>query len=283
LPEHSPLVEADAAQLHQVLMNLCTNAWQAIGARSGRIEIGVTIRKVYGDDPGIDLPPGEYACLWVTDNGQGMSAAVQERIFEPFFTTKAPGEGTGLGLAVAHGIVRSHHGALRVKSNPSHGSTFTLYLPAAGSEPAEKAEDRDSRPRTRSVPLRVAYVDDEPQVAAVMVRLLERRGFVVRSFASAAEFLADFGRSSDFDVIVTDFNMPRMSGIELARALRDQGVDIGMVLTSGYVSDQLRSAAEEVGITRVVKKPESLDLLCTVIRDAAPTRRATTGFQSTAE
>ena len=116
-----------------------------------------------------------------------------------------------------------------------------------------------------------------------MVRLLERRGFVVRSFGSAAEFLADFGHGRDYDVIVTDFNMPRMSGVELARALRDQGVDIGMVLTSGYVSDQLRSAAEEVGITRVVKKPESIDLLCAVIRDAAPTKRAATGFQATAE
>jgi len=283
LPEHSPLVEADPAQIHQVLMNLCTNAWQALGTSSGRIEIGVAVRKVYGDDPGLDLPQGEYACLWVTDSGQGMSAAVQERIFEPFFTTKAPGEGTGLGLAVVHGIVRSHRGALRVKSSPHRGSTFTLYLPVATNGATESSEDRDSRSRTRSGPLSVAYVDDEQQVASVMTRLLERQGFVVRSFGSAAEFLTDLAaRHPAYDVIVTDYNMPRMSGIELARAVRERGLEVGLVLTSGYVSDQLRVAAEEVGITRLVKKPESIDLLCTAIRDAAPAKRAATTIESTA-
>lgn len=283
LPSVSPVAEADPAQIHQVLMNLCTNAWQAIGTSSGRIEIGVAARNVYGDDPGLDLPPGEYACLWVRDSGQGMPAAVQERIFEPFFTTKAPGEGTGLGLAVVHGIVRGHRGALDVKSSPNKGSTFTLYLPAAGSGESAGVADRDSGSRTRSRPLRVAYVDDEEHVASVMERLLERRGFVVRSFGSAAELLANLDtRHGAYDVIVTDFNMPRMTGIELARAIRSQGLEVGLVLTSGYVSDQLRVAAAEVGITHLVKKPESLDLLCAVIRDVAPAQPPATAFESTA-
>ena len=284
LPRHSPCVEADPAQVHQVLMNLSTNAWQALGATSGRIEIGVETRKLYGDDPGLDLPPGDYACLWVTDSGQGMSADIQERIFEPFFTTKAPGEGTGLGLSVVHGIVRSHGGTLRVKSSPHKGATFTIYLPAASDGAAEAKDERDSGSHAMTGPLRVAYVDDEQQVASVMTRLLERRGFVVRSFGSGAEFLADRdARHAEYDVIVTDFNMPGMSGIELARAIRERHLAVGLVLTSGYVSDQLREAAEEVGITRLVKKPESIELLCAAIRDVAPVKAAATSIESTAE
>jgi len=283
LPSQPLLVEADPAQIHQVLMNLCTNAWQAIGTNSGRIEIGVEARNFYGDDPGLDLALGAYVCLWVTDSGQGMPAAVQERIFEPFFTTKAPGEGTGLGLAVVHGIVRGHRGALHVKSSPHRGSTFTLYLPAAVAGEAESVANRDSRPRALGRTLRVAYVDDEQHVASVMARLLERRGFVVRSFGSAAELLEDLGEQDyAYDVIVTDFNMPHMTGIELARAIRAQGLAVGLVLTSGYVSDQLRVAAAEVGITHVVKKPESIDLLCAVIHDVAPLQRAAYPIESTA-
>jgi CheY-like chemotaxis protein len=212
-----------------------------------------------------------------------MPAAVQERIFEPFFTTKAPGEGTGLGLAVVHGIVRGHRGGLQVKSSPHRGSTFTLYLPAAMAGEAESAVPRDSSPRARARTLRVAYVDDEQHVANVMARLLERRGFVVRSFCSAEELLTDLDAPHyAYDVIVTDYNMPRMTGIELARAIRAQGLEVGLVLTSGYVSDQLRGAAAEAGITHLVKKPESIDLLCAVIHDVAPAQRASYAIESTA-
>ncbi len=273
LPKASPVVSADPGQLHQVLMNLCTNAWQAMEGKAGAIEIAVATRKLYGGEPGLDLAPGDYACLSVSDTGRGMSSATQERIFEPFFTTKGPGEGTGLGLSVVHSIVRNHGGALLVKSSVGMGSTFSLYLPSVAAAVSEgPARTRDSQPRLR-VGLRVAYVDDEEQIVRVMILQLQRRGYVVRGFGSADALLSELRAGArDFDVIVTDYNMPQMSGIELVRAVKQLGLTLPCLLTSGYVSDELRASAEQLGIARLVKKPEVIEKLCAAIDEVALAR-----------
>lgn len=270
LPPLVPSVAVDPGQLHQVLMNLCTNAWQALAGKPGRVEIVVQERTLQGDEPGLDLPAGGYVWLAVVDSGEGMSRATQERIFEPFFTTKAPGQGTGLGLSVAHGIVQNHGGALRVKSSPGQGSTFSIYLPvgARGEPPAHGLEPDSSR-RVARGPKRVAYVDDEPAVLSVMVRQLERHGYPVRGFASAPEFLASLRETPDaFDVVVTDYNMPEVSGLELIREAQKLTSRLAFVLSSGYLSDDLCDAAARLGVVCLVMKPEALERVCQAI-DAA--------------
>ena len=268
----SPIVSADPVQLHQVLMNLCANAWQAMRGKTGRIELSVTTRKLYAGDADLELRPGNYACLSVTDTGQGMSSATQERIFEPFFTTKPPGEGTGLGLSVVHSIIRTHLGALRVKSSPGRGATFTIYLPLVtvrGGE-LERGASPQLPSRIHDGPLRVAYVDDEEPVVTVMTRQLERRGYRVHGFASPVDFLQQLQAGSiACDVIVTDYNMPDMSGIELMRAIKEFSPGAAFVLTSGYVSEELLAAAAQLGVKSVVRKPESIERLCSAIDDAA--------------
>jgi CheY-like chemotaxis protein len=272
LPDSSPEVRADPGQLHQVLMNLCTNAWQALQGKPGAIELGVVERELFGDEPGMALPAGRYACVSVVDSGQGMSSVTLERIFEPFFTTKAPGVGTGLGLSVVHSIVRGHAGALRVKSSPGHGSTFTIYLPTVAPTEAKQnaADGPESQPGVAVSPRRIAYVDDEQQVAKVIVLQLERRGHAMQAFGSAAELLAVLRESPrHFDVIVTDYNMPNISGLELVQRARQLGARAGFVLTSGYMSDELCELASRAGITQLVKKPETIGRLCAAIAAAA--------------
>jgi signal transduction histidine kinase len=194
----------------------------------------------------------------------------QERVFEPFFTTKAVGKGSGLGLSVVHGIVRAHSGVLRLISSPGMGTTFDVYLPVR-EEPDAEASDRASpdsrRPRGRSQ-WRIAYVDDEPAVASVTARLLERRGHTVRTFASAAELLAETDEQlGELDVVVGDHNMPIMSGLDLAKTLLERR-KLPFVLTTGFLSEELRASAREAGVHWLIGKPAPVDGLLAIIEEA---------------
>ncbi|SHM72073.1 response regulator [Rhizobacter sp. OV335] len=259
-----PQVQADATQVQQVLMNLCTNAWHALQGGVGRICIGLdsvvldpaTCQRLGG------LRPGRHAHLWVSDDGVGMDNATRERIFEPFFTTKPVGQGTGLGLSVAHGIVVAHHGAIEVESAPGVGTTLHLYLPVADTAGAAALAPRVQRVAAAGHGQRVFYVDDDETMVIMVERLLAREGYQVRTFNEAALAVAYVREHpQDVDLLVTDYNMPGSSGIELARELSRIRPDLPVVLSSGYITDELRAEAREVGVRGLLEKENTFEEL----------------------
>ena len=260
-------VLADATQIQQVLMNLCTNAWHALHDGAGRIEIGL-------DAVALDLQPrlqrlgrcrpGRYAHLWVSDTGVGMDAATRERIFEPFFTTKPVGQGTGLGLSVVHGIVSAHHGAITVDSEPGRGSTFHLYFPLV--EPPSSRHPRPAEAATPA-PIRghgehVLYVDDDEIMVLMVERMLERAGYRVSSYQNPHEAIeAVREHPDDFDFVVTDFNMPEFSGLDVARELARIRPRLPVVISSGYITEELRDEAQLAGVRGLLEKQNTFEEL----------------------
>lgn len=231
-------VLADAGQIHQVIMNLTTNAAFAMRGKGGvlRVELGCEeldaerARNIGG------LEPGSYVVLSVIDQGEGMDRATLGRVFEPFFTTKRPGEGTGLGLSVVHGIVHSHGGGVEVKSVLGEGTAFRAYFPPAAAAQASVPEVAALEAARGGE--HVLIVDDEATIVDLLQRMLELRGFRVTAFHSSEAALQGFRADPDrFDAIITDQTMPRMSGVELARAVHEIRPGIPIVLTTGYVDD----------------------------------------------
>ncbi len=252
LPEALPAVAIDPTDIHQVIVNLATNAAHAIGRAAGRIEIAL--------EPGAD---GQVR-LRVSDTGCGMDAALLERIYDPFFTTKPQGEGTGLGLSVVHGIVTRHGGTIAVESEPGRGTTFRVGLPSAG-EPAAPPP----APEPRATPgrrVRVLYVDDEDAIVRLITRSLGRLGHEVTAFADPREALARYRADpSAFDVVVTDLAMPGLTGFELARAVREANPAAAVILTSGYVRAEDEDAARGLGIAQVLLKPSTVEALAQAV------------------
>ena len=267
-------VVADATQMQQVLMNLCTNAWQAMEGRSGHIT--VALREVRLDASQAlrlgELPSGTYACLSVADNGPGMGSDIQHRIFEPFFTTKAPGAGTGLGLAVVHGIVKTHRGAIDLQSRPGEGTRFDVYLPlaSAGPAPAVAAAPVNLPHPTCAVPdTHIVYIDDYEAMVFLVGRLLRKRGYRVSAFGSGEEAM-DWLQTHPHevvDLVVTDQNMPGMSGVDVARQVAQWRPGLRVAIVTGHVSEPLRAAAAAAGVTDVLGKQNSMDALGDAIRE----------------
>jgi CheY-like chemotaxis protein len=256
-------VNADATQLQQVLLNLCTNAWHAMASGSGRIVIGLDLARL--DEQAaqrVGGPPlGRCAHLWVSDTGSGMDEATRVRVFEPFFTTKPVGQGTGLGLSVVHGIVTSHGGAITVSSTLGLGTTFDMWLPlvSAGAPPPPPLP-QPMAPRGRGE--HVLYVDDDPVMVVMVQGLLERAGYRVSAIDDPRQALQRATATEDaVDLVVTDFNMPDLSGLDLARALQERRPALPVLLSSGYVSDALRQEAAEVGVHCVMQKEYTLEQL----------------------
>ncbi len=256
-----PAILADPGQLHQAIINLATNAAHAIGLKNGWIEFRLETVEVQADQPPVapGLRPGQYACLAVADNGCGMDDATQARIFNPYFTTKPLGRGTGLGLAVVLGIVKRHEGTLTVDSRPGAGSTFRLYFPATQLVP-ETPVRAPGPPATRGV--RVLYVDDEEPLVFLAKRMLQRLGYVVTGFTNPVQAAREFAeRPHDFDALVTDLAMPEMNGFELIESVQCVRPDLPIVLTSGYVRDEDREAAQRLGVRGLILKPDTVDEL----------------------
>jgi PAS domain S-box-containing protein len=257
-------VLADATQLHQVLMNLCTNAWQSLEGRPGRITVRVADDELTGAAAGLGLEPGRYVRVSVTDTGAGMDSVTKARIFDPFFTTKGVGEGAGMGLAVVDGIVSSYGGAVRVESVPGAGSTFHVFLPAAVGEPEAPPAPLPESPRGRGE--RILYVDDEEALVTLVTRLLTRQGFEVRGFTRGEEALAALAAApQDFDLVITDLNMPGTSGLELARQVLQRFPGLPVAVTSGYLTDDLRGDAARLGVCEVIYKPNTVDEMLAAI------------------
>ena len=259
LPDAGPFVEGDAVQLRQVVVQLCTNARHALRGAAGVIDVALDTLDVVGTPPP-GLGRGRYAHLTVRDHGVGMDAAMVERIFEPFYTTRAPGDGAGLGLSVVHGIVRSHHGSVDVASEPGQGSTFHVYLPAVAPPAATRP------PAVAAGGGHVLYVDDDEALVFLVTRMLERQGLKVTGCFRAADALAAIRADAQrFDLLLTDYNMPGMTGIELVREVVRLRPDLPVVLTSGYITDEVRAAAVHAGIRHLVYKPNTVDELCDVV------------------
>lgn len=274
LPAAGLPVLADATQMQQVLMNLCTNAWQAMEGHSG--DITVALREVRLDaSQGLQLgglASGAYACLSVADNGPGMDEATQQRIFEPFFTTKAPGAGTGLGLAVVHGIVKAHRGVIAVHSRPREGARFDVYLPLAP-ETALEASTPPAAPAPVAAPpahgKHVIYIDDYEALVFLVGRLLRKQGYRASTFESGEAAVAWLRENPDdaVDLVVTDQNMPGMSGVDVAREARSLRPGLRVAIVSGHVNDKLIAEATAAGVSDVMGKQDSMDALGEAIRE----------------
>jgi|GEM_PF-2734017 len=273
-----PPVLADATQVHQILVNLATNAAHAIGRTSGWIDfrLGEFVLTENSTDAAFRLRPGRYVRLAVADSGCGMDRATLERIFDPFFTTKPAGGGTGLGLSVVHGIMRRHEGRIGVDSQPGRGSTFYLDFPVADAGAHTVAEHPAASPPPPAANrgVRILYVDDEEPLVFLATRLLQRAGHAVTGFTDAPRALQEFRvRPGDFDVVITDLAMPKMSGFDLARAVLETRPDVPIIMTSGHVRPEDQAAAQRMGVREIVLKPsvvqqmiEILDKLVTASR-----------------
>lgn len=277
-----PAVMANATQIEQVVLNLATNALQAVQGQGGA-SVQLRLERVEQLDapgsvdevetlPAPDAWPGVGVRLSVIDNGSGMPPETLGRVFEPFFTTKAPGAGTGLGLAVVHGILREHGAALRVRSQHGAGTVFTAVFPgltdAAPDEPLppQTESTRPARPWGDAAAPHVLYVDDDEAITFLVRRLLERDGYRVSAYTDAHDAL-DALRSGPLDVAlcITDFNMPRMSGLRLAREVKALHPNLPVAIASGYISEELRLQAPAAGVDEVIYKPDTVEALCDAI------------------
>jgi len=256
-----PLILGDTTQLQQIVINLCTNAWQALSGSTGRISLAIDSVRIDAAASSA-MPPGAYAHLSVTDTGHGMDVATQARIFDPFFSTKPPGLGTGLGLAVVHGIVASHHGHIAVRSRPGGGTTFNLHFPVTEADPADLPIPAALEQVAHGQGQRVMYIDDDEVMLLMVSRLLERLGYQGTCLSDPVAALATVqAHTGAFDVVVSDYNMPQMTGLEIARALRASTADTPMVISSGFISDELRLAAAELGVVELMRKENTLEEL----------------------
>ncbi len=284
----TPAVNADATQLHQIVMNLGANAWRALrdaGLREGcRGRILVEVEKVELDagearELSADLPEGTYACLSISDNGVGMDDETRARIFEPFFTTRSGGDGTGLGLAVVHGIVAAHRGAINVGSKVSEGSVFRIYIPEATEPlPSKRRPSVGLRHSPHGSDSRghVLLVDDEPQIVRFTTRALELHGFRVTAHTDPRAARDALRSAPDsIDLLITDVTMPHVSGLELAQDAIAQRPDLPVILVTGALTSEVARQARTIGITRVLQKPIAIQELRALVSEVLAERRTT--------
>ena len=262
------LVQADPTQIHQVLMNLGSNAAYAMRERGGLMDIGLS-EVVLGPEAEVRNPglrPGSYVKLTVEDSGTGMTLEVQERIFDPFFTTKRPGEGSGMGLPVVLGIVKGHGGAISVSSEPGRGTIFEVYLPAAWGTARETGSDIPSVLPGKG---RVLFVDDEDMLVRTVPAMLERLGYEVTAMGDPVEALALFREHpADFNLVITDQTMPAMTGEKLAREMLAIRPGIPIILCTGFSESVREDRIRALGIREFIMKPFSTGEISEKIQSA---------------
>jgi PAS domain S-box-containing protein len=273
----TPTVLANATAVHQVIMNLGANAWHAMRGQTGVLKVEMTVMEVDVDfvKTHPDLHPGRYVQLSVSDTGAGMDRATLGHIFDPFFTTKAVGEGTGLGLAVVHGIMKSHQGAISVYSQPGEGTIFQLYFPVV--ETAAKAGKIECQPLPRGSGQNILFVDDEAALAGLGKKILERLGYQVTMQTSA---LAAIGlvRADPalFDLVITDLTMPGMDGVKFGSELLQIRPGLPVVLTTGYSSVMTTGKARQLGFAGFLSKPSTArslaEVVCRVLQPIVATK-----------
>ncbi len=265
--EDCDTILADSTQIHQLLMNLCSNAVHAMDEK-GTLEIAGSMVNLAADDIAHqpNLLPGNYIRLSVSDTGIGVTKKIRDRIFDPFYTTKGVNEGTGMGLAIVNGIVNSHGGFIQVSSEPGEGTTFFIYFPALENIHYEKTEDvfEEYPPRNE----RILFVDDEEMLAIMGGSMLERLGYKVTVKTSSNDALETFKSNPQaFDLIITDQSMPNMSGAELSVELLKCRPDIRIILCTGYSKKITKEKAQKLGIREYLTKPFNIIQLEKIVRD----------------
>ena len=259
---------ADPTQIHQVVMNLCSNAAYAMREQGGVLEVSLAEVEVDSDMTLLhpDLKPGPHLRLTVTDTGTGMTREVTERVFDPFFTTKKPGEGSGMGLSVVHGIVKNYGGAITVYSEAGKGSTFNIFIPRV------KAEDSPTDVSPGPLAMgegRVLLVDDEEAQVESVRNMLERMGYKVVAKTDSRKALALFRQNPRmFDLVITDQTMPQMTGVKLAEELLRIRPDLPVILCTGFSETVDAKAAQVSGIRHFLMKPFSVREMAETIRRA---------------
>ncbi len=258
---------ADATQIHQIIINLCTNAAHAMAENGGILEVHLNNITLEKRKPGKykGLAPGEYIELIIKDNGTGINPAISNKIFDPYFTTKEVGKGTGMGLAVVHGIVKNHNAAIFVDSTPGKGSVFSVFFPAVQGE-----EEKQHTPVVNIQPsgsARILFVDDEKAIVTMNTYALSRQGYVVTGRTNPVEAVKTFKKSPEsFDLVISDMNMPGMDGIEFALELKKIKPEIPFVICTGDITFIDRDKADQAGISDFVLKPMSLSEMTKMIQ-----------------
>ena len=265
----TPAVLADATQVGQALLNLCANAIHAIGSHRGTVSIALG-HNLQANASHVERrggTRGQHVKLSVRDTGSGIDAETLQRVFEPFFTTKPVGEGTGLGLAVVHGIMRTHLGTVDVQSTPDRGSVFTLYFPAALGAAVSTTVDAPKPKSVHGMGKHVMYVDDDEALVFLVDRALTRKGFQVTTFTDPRLAAAALrARPMDFDLLVTDYNMPGYCGVDLLREARLIRPELPVALASGYVTSEIEKSALAEGARALIHKPNDVDEMCETLQ-----------------
>jgi len=273
LPENLGTVLADPTQMHQVIVNLCTNADHAMRDCGGRLDVRLDVVHVTEQFAAQHqmISPGSHLRLTVSDTGHGIPPEILDRIFEPFFTTKPVGEGTGMGLSVIHGILTSHNGAITVENTPGQGATFSVYLPRISLSSALTVEKTESNPVN---PSRVLFVEDEESLAQLGQEMLKQLGCEVVARTSSVEALETFRVApNSYDVVITDQSMPHLTGEILARELLKIRPNLPIILCTGFSHTMCAEKAKALGIKAYLEKPffiEDLALALVTVRGVLP-------------
>jgi CheY-like chemotaxis protein len=251
--------------MHQVLMNLCTNAAHAMKGKGGvlKVELSDLNRDLAAASEDVSAP-SPYLRLTVSDSGHGMAQEIKDRIFDPFYTTKAPGEGTGMGLSVVHGIVKNLDGEIAVESEPGKGTSFHLFLPLLEETPAIKKEQKKEIPRGNE---RIMLVDDEVVLARVGEKILKQLGYKVTAETSSIDALETFRADPDsFDLVISDLTMPDLTGIELAKEMIAIKADVRVIICTGFSHQVSRDNIRDLGIKELIVKPYNKKEFAVTIR-----------------
>ena len=260
------LILGDPTQIHQIVMNLCTNSYHSLSDQEG--VINVMVKSVYIDEKKseriMQLKPGHYVEIRVTDNGCGMDRVILDRIFEPYFTTKELERGSGLGLAVTHGIVKNHGGAITVESKKGHGSSFHIYFPKIKELKTE--EEIEILPRGDE---QILLIDDEVAIVELITGMLERLGYKVTGTTNPIQAINDLkGNPNIFDLVITDMTMPKMSGEKLAKEVMKIRPKIPVIMCTGYSEKMNEEKAKSIGIFEFIMKPISVHEIGVAVRKA---------------
>lgn len=259
-------INANSTHMHQLVMNVITNAYHAIGKNAGKITVRLSKIKITESQvlrP--EMFSGDYICLSISDSGIGMDKATSQRISEPFYTTKSKGQGTGMGLSVVHGIVKNMGGEIEIVSHPDKGSEFKFYFPAL-ERSLDIIEEKDDRFIRNGIE-RIMLVDDELSIISMVQKYLERLGYIVESFSNPQQAIDSFCKNPQrFDLVITDFSMPKITGDVLAKKILMCRGDIPVILSTGFCDDVMISSSQEIGIKKILEKPFVLNELSQQIR-----------------
>lgn len=266
IPSNLGTVLANETQIHQIVMNLCTNAYQSMDKEGGSIDMEISSTSIGTKDVTIypDLDPGEYLKIIISDTGSGIPEEILSKIFDPYFTTKKPGEGSGLGLSTVHGIVKDHGGCIKVYSEPNRGTSFQIFLPVAESKVKKIDCSVEQLPHGSET---ILFVDDEKLLLEIGKELLESLGYRVETRASSIDALEAFRvQPAKYDLIVSDMTMPKMAGDHLAAEIRKIRPDLPIILCTGFSTRLNSEKLLKIGVAKVLMKPMTINELAVNVR-----------------